>query len=297
MQTLSRGFGTLVEAQTASEAIINGGLNWEIGGEPIKRPNGDIIGSHKSIVRLDNNEVLGIVGEGYTPVQNRDCFGLMDEVIGSGHAKFERVYSFKGGRRIGILARMPFDIPLKGGKDNVGLYLRLQTGHDGSQGLLLDYLPVRGICWNAVNVDVAQELKGRRFYAKHTLNVGRKLDVAQVVLNAQNYIDMLQPKFEFLAKATVSEDYINRILNKIFEIEDKEKVSTRALNEIAEVKDRIFNGTGNSGETRWDVLSGITEYVDHFRPTRGDAENRVISFLDGSGRDLVNKAFEELLVA
>lgn len=290
MNTLGVGFGQKVEALTSSEAIIKGGLNWTVSGQPIAKVTGDLIPGYQAIVRQDNGEVLGISGERYTPVQNIECFKFIDDFVGNGHAKIERVFSFKGGRRFGILARMPFEIPLKKGTDTVGVYLRVQSSHDGSSGVTLDFLPIRAICWNMISVDFAQYFQQRKFKVKHTVNVNRRIEGKMLLLNAQNFISELTPKLEQLTNKPIDANYVDLILNKLFDVKEGEEISTRAENELAEIKRLTYHGLGNNGQTAWDLFNGITEYVGHHRATRGDEENRVISALDGSGQKLVTRA-------
>lgn len=76
-ETPWHGLGVQVEqAMTSEEAIQLGGLTWEVDSKPIYVNTGRFteIENKKAVVRRDTGKVLGVVGNWYTPVQNRQAF-------------------------------------------------------------------------------------------------------------------------------------------------------------------------------------------------------------------------------
>src|SRR3990167_3227165 len=72
------GLGTYVgDAPIASEeAIVKAGLDWQVDLRPVYAAVGDgqsaLCGNNKAVVRATDNSVLGIVGNRYTPLQNKE---------------------------------------------------------------------------------------------------------------------------------------------------------------------------------------------------------------------------------
>lgn len=63
---------------TAEEAIVAAGLDYEVELAAMQTSDGTPISNRKAVVRTDTSNVLGVVGNGYVPVQNRQSFGFLD---------------------------------------------------------------------------------------------------------------------------------------------------------------------------------------------------------------------------
>ena len=63
-----------------------------------------------------------------------------------------------------------------------------------------------------------------------------------------------------------------------------------------QILDLFSSGRGNSGNTRYDLLNGVSDYTDHAMTTRGEAkaEARFESALLSSGAELKQRAFDIL---
>ena len=79
------GLGTVVqEAVTAEEAIQLAGLDFDVIKQPVLyEVNGEVreVPHNHAIVRSDNSDVLGVVGDVYTPLQNREAFKFFDALV------------------------------------------------------------------------------------------------------------------------------------------------------------------------------------------------------------------------
>lgn len=294
------GIGKKVsDVMTASEALISGGLDWDVIPNPIYNAEGKVISGFKAITRKDTGDVFYVSGERYTPIQNRDCFKLFDEVVGTGLAKYEVVGSLKEGRKVWILSRLPYDFSVKG-KDEVNSYLLLTTSHDGSLSLQMFETPVRVVCQNTLSASLSGRERGKVAYFKHTINYQSRIGQAQEILaSTKVYYDNFKIASEALANKQFTSLQIDSFLNNLFEVEDASKVSGKTKSAIEEVKRLAEEGRGNDIEgirgTAWAVYNGVTEYVDYERATRGSDDNRLASSWFGSGGALRERAFELLL--
>ena len=64
----------LDQPATAREAIEPAGLNYLVELKPLKTNDANEVPTRKATDRTDTNEVLGVVGNGYVPVQNFQAF-------------------------------------------------------------------------------------------------------------------------------------------------------------------------------------------------------------------------------
>ena len=99
---------------TAAEAIAAAQMDWTVTTQPVYVRNihdGFMeIHGKAAIMREDTEEVFGVMGSGYQPVQNNEAFGFFDSVIGQGEAIYHTAGSLYGGKRVWILAKLPEDI-------------------------------------------------------------------------------------------------------------------------------------------------------------------------------------------
>ncbi len=66
----------LDQPATAREAIEAAGLDYRVDLKSLKTTDGNEVRNRKATVRSDTNDVLGVVGNGYVPVQNFEAFGF-----------------------------------------------------------------------------------------------------------------------------------------------------------------------------------------------------------------------------
>ena len=70
----------LDEPATANEAIQAAGLGYDVELTRLVTVNDIPVPDRRAVVRQDTNQVLGVVGTTYKPVQNRQCFGSFGSV-------------------------------------------------------------------------------------------------------------------------------------------------------------------------------------------------------------------------
>ena len=65
------------------------------------------IPTHKSIVRSDNKQILGVVGSCYNPTQFNTYFSQFDAIVKSMNLKYSRGVIYDGGRKVVLTADIP----------------------------------------------------------------------------------------------------------------------------------------------------------------------------------------------
>jgi phage/plasmid-like protein (TIGR03299 family) len=292
------GIGKRVDhVLTASEAIIAANLGWAVTGVPIYDNNGTELKDYQAIKREDTGDVFQVCKKSYTPVQNTECFRMFDEVVGTGLAKYEIAGSLQGGKKVWMLAKLPYDFSVNG-SDEVNSYITLINGHDGSLALQMYETPVRVVCSNTLRASINN--RSNVVSARHTISgKANFVNRASVILaKTKKYFEEFKLAAITMAKKEMIDSDINAFLKQLFEVEGKtrEEVSTRVYNQMREVKHLINYGTGNTQAgirgTAWAAYNGVTEYVDH---KKGTDENRLTSSWLGSGAELRERAFELLL--
>jgi phage/plasmid-like protein (TIGR03299 family) len=294
--------GTKLDAPaTAAEAIVAAGLDYEVQLTPLATVDGLDVSQRKAVVRYDTQQVIGVVGNDYVPVQNRQGFGFLDAVVGDSGLRYHTAGALGKGERIWMLAKLPEQIRVKNSDDLVDRFLLLSNAHDGSAALRVFFTPVRVVCSNTLSMAHRQGA-GQGISIRHEGDLAAKIKQAQEVLGlAHRFFDDAQAKIDALASHYPTQAQLAGFFGQLYPDPEEPKHNARAAN----VRDELFrlfeNGIGHDDpaikRTSWTALNAVTEYVDHHRSSRGhdDAERtsrRLASIWFGSGANLKAKAWD-----
>lgn len=252
-------------------------------------------------VREDTDKVLGIVGEDYKVVQNRDAFQFLDSLINS-DLYFETAGSLHGGKRVWTLARMPEYVEVGG--DKTATYIYVATSHDGSLAVTAAISPIRIVCANTLGMALRMAGTARSYKFRHTGNLQEKYAEGRKVLDlAIDYEKQFVEVGNRLADTKFSQgEFEDKVLNRLFVVEDDTGKRARTMRESAkEAIIEIWNGKGPQGDTRgaapgtkWTAYNAVAEYADYGRIYTKATNQVARSFEDNT---LKQKAFDLVLNA
>ena len=289
------GLGTYVEGQamTAAQAIEAASLDWEVMTEPVywynlkqwKSPFSEIEGK-RAIIRKDTEEVFAIMSDGYTPVQNRTCFEAMDAVVGSGDATYHTVGSLFGGRRVWMLCKLLGDYKLDNG-EKLEAFILLDNSHDGSSSLRMRLTSVRVVCSNTLGSATSSRAG---FAARHTSGIINRVNEARDLLGLSGvYMQRLIEDANRIAEQAWDHAQMKDMTYKLLDLDPEASIQNqRGIKAAAASKmvDLFYSGKGNNGETRWDALNAVTEYLDYSKGSRA------INSLDSTEPTVVSRRLE-----
>src|SRR6476661_5225290 len=124
-------------------------------------------------------EVLGVVGRGYTPIQNEEHAALLDALVDESGAHFETAGSLRGGRQVFLTMKLPTTMQI-GGIDPVDLYLIACNSHDGTSAFRLLVAPVRVVCGNTQAIAIRRAQSS--FSIRHTSGASGQIEQARQAL-------------------------------------------------------------------------------------------------------------------
>jgi phage/plasmid-like protein (TIGR03299 family) len=300
--------GTLLDKpQTAADAIIEAGLDWSVLEQDIFFQSSNQstfyqIPNRKALIRSDTLDTLGIFSKGYEVVQNRDAFGMFDEVIGAGEAIYHSAGSLDGGKKVWVMAKLPTDIEIIP-NDKVGKFILLTNTHDGSRSLRMSMMAQRFACWNSISA-VLRRTSSTDFVAKHTKNVLNKASEARQILGlADVYYDILAKQIDELVNTRwntlQTHNYIKDVLGFDDERETQDHRLVKTYDAVVELLEHPLNVQGGIKGTKWAAFNAFTHYIDHERPVRvGQRDDRNEKRLEnswfGRGESLRQRAYDHL---
>lgn len=285
---LTARVGTLVpENVSASEAFAIAGLDWTADKRPVfyMGPDGPLEApGHCSIVRSDTNDLLGIHGSGYTPVQNNALINLLDYLRED--IEIESVLSIRQGRKVFATASIRTEDEVVPG-DRVRRYLHLFNSHDGSSGFGVFFSDIRLRCANQLTY-----LTGRAMSTAATNGTGlRRKHTASVTAFAEalpQLIDLERRSFRqtidelrSLSNVQLTTEIARRVLETTYAdklavpFKDRQSGAQRPrtladLPEIETIRNHYAGDTGmgirdlpGSAGTVYGLFNAITQYETH----------------------------------
>lgn len=291
----------LTEAPSLDEAINLAGLNFEVekvpafhrversGLEPVGRTGLAVPaapeflpaqGAHL-VRRKDNFQALGIVGDRYRTVQNRDVLRSLDPLLQDGLAKPEAGGVFDEGATSWMLFR--FDVEEINRQANgltEGLLTTVQPfgivllRHDGNGSNLIQQLPYRIACLNALP-GVIRGGKSAGATIRHTGEASeRTIEEAQAIFGSiatmyGDYAALEQAmRFQRMTTAAFQRIMLDAALplTPVKAGESKRAVTNREkqVERRSAATNRWWNGLGHRGDgSTWEALNGVIEAMDH----------------------------------
>jgi len=295
------GLGTrLDEPATAEEAIAAAGLDYEVELRPLATTDGLPVPQRKAVVRADSNQVLGVVGNSYQPVQNHQCFGFLDAVVADGRLRYHTAGALGLGEKTWMLAKLPDAIRVKGSDDIAEQFLLLSNSHDGSSSLRVFFTPIRVVCANTLGM-AERRGRGQGLAITHKGDLAVKVREAQGILGlARRFYDDLEASIDRLASYYPSQLQLSSYFQSLYPDPEDGK-NRRAENVRGELLRLFEEGIGQEipqiRHSAWAAFNAVTEYVDHHRSTRGRsdkerASRRLESAWFGSGARLKAEAWD-----
>ncbi|MEZ6142066.1 MAG: DUF932 domain-containing protein [Zavarzinella sp.] len=290
----------LDQPATAREAITAAGLDYRVERKPLKTQDGTEVSIRKATVRSDTNEVLGVVGNSYVPVQNFQAFEFLDSVVAEGELRYHTAGALGRGEKIWMLAKLPGQIEVKNSSDIVEKYLLLSNAHDGSAALRVYFTPIRVVCQNTLSLAESRS-QGQGVSILHKGDLQSKIrETRQVLGFATRFYDIAEQRINRLASHFPTQSQLSAYFEEIYPDPEDGKDNTRALN-IRQELNRLFEeGIGHDEpsikHSSWVAYNAVTEFVDHVRPGRGlndmeRASRRLDSIWFGNGARLKQKAW------
>ena len=305
-ETPWHGFGEKVEGlQTAAEAIVAAGLDWEVVQRPLyirdaNHPKGNLIKIPDRVanVRATDSKPFGVVSPTYKVLQNRVAFDFADAIVETGEAKYETAGALREGRVVFLSMEIPRGVKAPGDDGELKPYLLVANSHDGSRALSARVTTIRVVCANTLNAALGN--RSNEIKLRHTTNVMEKVKEAQRALGLTfEYLDQFEAMAEkMLLRKLTKREVLTSIL-QVFPVKDvnplklmvgemERVIGALKTNHPASGALSMYNSSPNLEnvrDTAWGLYNGIAEYLDYGANYRSRtvpaADNRASSILLG----------------
>jgi phage/plasmid-like protein (TIGR03299 family) len=297
----------LAEAPTLAEAHRLAGTDFEVKDVPLYISERDTnlvtsvgfapTGTGKAIIRTDTRDVLGIVGDDYTPLQNSETFAVLEPLLDRGVATLETGGTLSGGRDVWMMVKFNIDdaIVREAFGNEVVPFGLLTNNHSAKRRALLMETPTRVVCRNTLNAAL-------RAGSKNMVSVTHRGDArVRVVEAAEQMFAKLTARYRIIAedftlmKATrlTVDQFTRSVLNVVAPlpvVEPGKVAGPRFDSSLAKasylraVLTQAWNtGSGHVADSSaWEAYNGAVEVMDHDDELFKVRGSRVESMLLGS---------------
>lgn len=285
------GLGQGVQGvMTASDAIKNAGLGWQVCKEQAERKGVKVDGRFW-MVREDDDKVLGVVGKDYKPIQNTDAFDFFDTIVDDGDAKYDTAGSLSGGKRIFLTAKIGDDIQVAG-QDSHQLWLVLLSSHDGSKSLTALTTLIRVVCANTEQMALAGAKTSWTMTHRQTLE-GKVMEARQSLGLSKQYMDAFDKEVAKLIDIELKTEKFREIMEKVLPAQKRQlPKNLETLTAIFENSPSIVDA--GAGGTAWGGYNAVTEWLTHGREVRSQ-EARMVNSIWGFGNQIRVKTHKRLV--
>ena len=257
-------------AKSVEEVLNRADINFTVDKSYIYDSAGNVIPGYIANRRSDNNNLLGIVSNKYTIVQNSEAFDFINNLVPEG-IEFERGGVWHNGTAVWIEAKLPNTVKIL--DDDIESHIIFINSHNGKGSVRVCMLPNRVVCANQLNF--ALKTAQRAWSAVHSSQVNYKLKTAAETLGlADKYMTELTKSAEELAAKKFTETEFINLIDKMYPLNEDD--SNRKITNVSEIRSGLidcYHSEDNSNfvGTAWGALGAVTDYFDHSAPQRATA--------------------------
>jgi phage/plasmid-like protein (TIGR03299 family) len=290
------GLGTVFNEEVSTNEMLKLAHldNWNVRLEDVSIPDSFSSDKNYFFVTRTNpfdksqNDVLGVVGERYVPLQNEELFTFGDNILDGG-GRWETAGSIKGGRVVfgSIALERETILDPNGVSDKVNTYLLINTSHDGSIAIQASITPVRVVCQNTLNLALGRGNRGvkQTFKIRHTQTANGKVVAAREALGLANkYMDEFDKLAQELIQQEVSAKAFNDIILAAYPKPEKDaKGSIKKWENKVDIINSIYTGPTNNmiAGNAWGAFNALTERLDWYRSGRGGDNESILASASG----------------
>ena len=241
------------------------------------------------LYRGDNLEPLGIVSAKYKVVQPGQVLEFFRDLLPVGFT-LDTAGTLFGGKRFWALASIGESAIITGQDDLVNGYLLLSSSADGTLATTAKFTTVRVVCNNTLSMSLSRK-EAKEISISHRSDYdGARIKQALGVATGafHSFISASRDLASRGVSRTQAESMTASLLRDNAGTTRDDVTKSKAYNSILSL---FEHGQGNNGETAWDWVNGVTEYVDHVQ--RGKSvDHKVVNSWYGKGDQMKTAALE-----
>lgn len=285
------GLGQQLTAKAPIEVWqAEAGMDWLVKRSRVRFGENEVFEDHHVLFRSDDKKPLGIVGKGYKIVQPPEVLEFFRDLVGENGFTLHTAGTLFGGKKFWALASIG-ESAIITGSDKVDGYLLLTTSCDGSMATTAKFTTVRVVCNNTLSMSLSKK-------EANTVTLSHRTHFDHAAMKEKlGIVTGSFGKFIYAARLLADRPCSGMRASELTQALMSGKTEKESVKESKGYQGiiQLFNeGKGNSGETLWDWVNGVTEYVDHAQNAKTES-HRLANSWYGVGDSMKTEALEMAL--
>lgn len=242
-------------------------LNWDVISRPIFSNNARI-DTHQALYRNDNDFLLNVCTNSYTPTRNERFLEIVQRMSDISGFPIECYDEFQGGKKVLAFLKATEKVEVMG--HYFEDYMMIGNSHDGSTALFFGNSSKLIRCQNRF----ARQFQKLKVY--HTTN--QEVKISTILRAFEVYMierAKLFSKLQDFSKVEIHHSIKAALVERLVNMTHEEKIG---IEPISTKKQNIITGLYNSistecealGNNYFGLLQGVTHYTTHVRTNRED---------------------------
>lgn len=279
----------LTGARSFDDALNMAGLDYTAEKSPLFLANGTEVKDHFAVIKSDDPaQVLGVVGNQYQAVGNRDAFAIAEEIVNEGYAAYEvGGPSFKAkntpdfAKSFMVLRGEDFEIA----NDTFNSFVIFNNSFDGSSGVQYRVICQRVVCMNGMVRYLGGVQNQIRINIQHTRTANYRINEAQkIIMKRQNEIEQIKAEAKaFIKQGFTRAEFEKEIIPLILQekkLVEKDKERERGHERIDAMVSELLQAYNaddvqNHVNNAYRAILAISDYVPHSAPLRDVGNGQV----------------------
>lgn len=259
---------------------------------------------HYVTVRTDTGGALGVVGGKYVPIQNRDLFVFLQDLVDNHGVIWESAGALRGGKRVFVTMRLPESVRIDadGINDEIVPFVVMLNSHDGRSPVQALVTPWRVVCANTERFAVRDAHTSWK--VRHTASALDRITEARRTLGLTvEYYEEWTAEETLLARTEIALGEFDRLIAELWPVDEDAPV--RTANSAERRRDGLnamFRAEiDRLGPTAYAAERAVTDYLDHVAPRRPGKSMteeiaRATALLEGIDDEIKTTAHKRLML-
>lgn len=279
----------LTGANSYDEALNMSGLDYSAEKVPLYLADGTKVQNHFGVAKSDNPScILGVVGNQYHAVGNREAFAVAENIVNEGYATYEvGGPSMKSQRALDYARSF---LVLKGDDfqiedDIFNSFVVFNNSFDGSTGVQYQVICQRIVCMNGMVRYLGGKDNQIKINIQHSRTASERIKTAnKIIMKRQNDIEIIKKEAQaFIAQGFTRKEFEKEIIPLVLEskkLVEKDKERERGHERIDQVVNELLQAYNaddvqNYTNSAYRTILAISDYESHSAPLRDTGNGQV----------------------